>query len=175
MPEISKITEIPKQTHLNRVPLGNDIIQAPHPCKRQMILDSPDIGYLAGFCVQTTTPKGQCSDTPSSHIKKGRKIFIINVRHKGRRHRKVIGDDTNMSEDMARRLAAAAIAGLKTNQTSRLILPTEMEFSAFATEFFTRYQHNFLHRDANYAPLVSMIEKWQIGCRSNWAMHLRMS
>ena len=68
MPEISKITEIPKQTHLNRVPLGNDIIQAPHPCKRQMILDSPDIGYLAGFCVQTTTPKGQCSDTPSSHI-----------------------------------------------------------------------------------------------------------
>ena len=36
MPEITRIRTISKQTHLNRVPLETDIIQAPHPCKQQM-------------------------------------------------------------------------------------------------------------------------------------------
>jgi len=33
MPEIPKIKDISKQTHLNRDPLENDITQASRPCK----------------------------------------------------------------------------------------------------------------------------------------------
>jgi hypothetical protein len=96
MPEIPKIKDISKQTHLNRDPLENDITQASRPCKRQMKLPTLEIDYLAGFCVQVTARKRHCSDSPPyppAHSHESQKIFSINLRHNGRRYRKVIGGE----------------------------------------------------------------------------------
>ena len=57
MPEITRIRTISKQTHLNRVPLETDIIQAPHPCKQQMNSTVLDNRVSSWFLCVSHRPK----------------------------------------------------------------------------------------------------------------------
>lgn len=129
MPETRVIS---KQTHSNREPLGDGIIQDQRPCKRQITRSAEDI---PGFYSHEPPRQAGCS--------KKRRVFGVAFQHRGRRFSKSIGHDGEMSVAEARATAAQMIGEVKTGRRHKLITPKERQFNNFGRLFFKRYQHNW--------------------------------